>query len=101
ADAEKDGAKADVLRRLAEVEDQHAARWEGYLHAAGAPLPRGRASLRGRLLLWLARRFGVKSILPMMMADELATVTMYDDQPDAAGMPQQERSHARVFTAMA
>ncbi len=101
AEAEKDPARADVLRQLAAVEDQHAARWEGYLRDAGAPLPKAGVSLRGRLLRTAAKRFGVGSVLPMVMANELADVTMYDDQPDAAGLPQQERSHARVFSAMA
>lgn len=101
ADAEKDPARANVLRQLAAVEDQHATRWQGYLEAAGAPLPRAGVSMRGRVLRSAAKRFGVNSVLPMVMANELADVTMYDDQPDAAGLPRQERSHARVFSAMA
>ncbi|HLZ70363.1 MAG TPA: VIT1/CCC1 family protein [Dehalococcoidia bacterium] len=101
ADAEKDPARADVLRQLAAVEEQHAARWEGYLRDAGAPLPKPGVSLRGRVLRTAGRRFGVGSVLPMVMANELSDVSMYDDQPDAAGLPQQERSHARIFSAMA
>src|SRR2546423_200162 len=57
ADAEKDPVKAGVFRRLAEVEDHHAARWEGYLRAAGAPLPNAGISLRTRVLQAIARRF--------------------------------------------
>jgi len=100
ADGEPDPLKAGVLRKLAEVEEQHAARWEKYLRNAGAELPRSSTTMRGRILRTLARRFGVQSVLPMVMANELADVTMYDNQPDAAGLPQQERSHARVFSAM-
>jgi VIT1/CCC1 family predicted Fe2+/Mn2+ transporter len=100
ADAEKDPNKAEVFRKLAEVEDRHAARWEGYLRAIGAPLPATRRSTRSRVLQWLAHRFGVKSVLPMVMANELADVTMYDNQPDAGTLPRQERGHARVFRAM-
>ena len=37
ANAEKDPVKANVFRKLAEVEDRHAARWEGFLRASGAP----------------------------------------------------------------
>ena len=73
---------------------------KGYLEAAGEPLPTARTSKRGRVLHWLARRFGVTSVLPMVMANELSDVTMYDNQPDAGGLPGQERSHARVFSAM-
>jgi VIT1/CCC1 family predicted Fe2+/Mn2+ transporter len=100
ADAEKDPAKAEVFRRLAAVEDHHAARWEGYLRAAGAPVPRYGRSTRSRVMEWLAARFGVKSVLPMVTANELSDMTMYDNQPDAGTLPRQERGHARVFRAM-
>lgn len=101
ADQEKNPQRADVLRKLAAVEDRHAAHWRGLLEQAGAPLPRPERSLRGRLLLWAARRFGVRAVLPSIMANELADYTMYDHQPDAERLPQDERAHARVFSAMA
>jgi VIT1/CCC1 family predicted Fe2+/Mn2+ transporter len=91
---------AAVFLRLAEVEDHHAARWERYLRDAGATLPSRRRSPRGRILQWLAERFGVQSVLPTVMSGELADMTMYDEQPDAGNLPQQERGHARVFSAM-
>lgn len=101
ADAEKDPARANVFRKLAEVEDRHAARWEGFLLAAGAPLPSAGRTVRGRVLQTLAQRFGAKTVLPMVMANEMADVTMYDDQPDSGNLPREERGHARVFSAMA
>jgi vacuolar iron transporter family protein len=101
ADREQDSERANVLRELARVEDTHAARWRGFLEEAGAPLPAAGRSWRGRVLQWAAGWFGVRSVLPSIMANEFADYTMYDDQPDAAGLPQQERSHARVFAAMA
>lgn len=101
AEAEADPSRAGVLRELATVEDSHATRWRGFLEDAGAPLPQPGRTLRGRLVQWLARRFGVRSVLPAIMANELADYKMYDNQPDAAGLPEQERSHARVFSAMA
>src|SRR5579871_2136941 len=61
ADAEKDPVKANVFRKLADIEDSHAARWEGFLLAAGAPLPSHGSSMRAQVLGFLARRFGVKS----------------------------------------
>lgn len=100
ADTEKDSSRAGVLRELADVEDHHAARWRGFLVEAGEPLPQAGRTWRGRLVQWLARRFGVRAILPAVMANELADYKMYDNQADAAGLPQQERSHARVFSAM-
>ena len=101
ADAEKNPTRAGVFRRLASIEDHHAARWEGYLRAAGAPLPGRGPSLRARALRWIARRFGVNTVLPAVMSGELSDVTMYDNQPDAGNLPREERGHARVFNAIA
>jgi VIT1/CCC1 family predicted Fe2+/Mn2+ transporter len=100
AATERNADKAAVFLRLAEVEDHHATRWERYLRESGAPVPTKRRSPRGRILQWLAERFGVQSVLPSVMSGELADMTMYDDQPDAGNLSQQERGHARVFSAM-
>ncbi|HEY8819788.1 MAG TPA: VIT1/CCC1 transporter family protein [Dehalococcoidia bacterium] len=100
ANAEKDPVKANVFRKLAEVEDRHASRWEGFLRASGAPLPSAGRTLRGRVLHALAGRFGARAVLHMVVANELAGVTMYDDQADSGNLPREERGHARIFSAM-
>src|SRR5688572_4594289 len=59
------GRRAQVLNRLAESEERHAAHWERYLREAGVTdLATPRPSLRTRLLSALARRFGTDSVLP-------------------------------------
>lgn len=60
-------------------------------------------SLRARSLAWLARRFGPAFVLPTLAAAEARDSSAYDNQPEAraAGLPLDERSHARVIQAVA
>lgn len=101
ADSEKDPKLAEVFRRLAAVEDRHAAFWRRRLElkAPGAPQP----SRRARLLAWLGRRFGPAFVVPAVAASEARDSGIYDDEPDArsAGMPADERSHARLLRNLA
>jgi VIT1/CCC1 family predicted Fe2+/Mn2+ transporter len=62
-----------------------------------------RPSFRTRALAWLARRFGPDFVLPTIHILERSDSSMYDTQPEAVkgGLPQAERSHARVIGAIA
>lgn len=96
---------AEVYRRLAGEERRHADLWRTRLRETGtdpATFP-DRPGWRTRLLIVLARRFGPGLILPTLMEQEEADSGMYDNQPEAtaAGLPGAERSHARVFAALA
>jgi VIT1/CCC1 family predicted Fe2+/Mn2+ transporter len=55
------------------------------------------------MMAWLARRFGPAFILPTLAANEARDSAAYDDQPEArgAGLPADERSHARLMKAVA
>lgn len=99
AAAESDGHLANLYRRLAEVEARHAEVWAGYLRQAGAPLPTYHPTWRVRTLAWLARRFGAGLVTPIVSSMEAKATHTYDTQPEArqAGLPAEERSHARVF----
>ncbi len=102
AAAEGDPHLATVYRRLADVEERHAAVWEAQLRKAGARIPPRRPSIRTRVLLLLARRFGARFLLPTMANMEQLNKHVYDRQPDATNrMRGQERSHARVLELIA
>jgi VIT1/CCC1 family predicted Fe2+/Mn2+ transporter len=90
---------AEVYRRLAAVEEQHAAFWEERLRAAGQPLPLRRPGWRSRVLAWLARRFGPRFVLPASTSLEQVDDAGYAAQPESRGsaLPAQERSHARIL----
>lgn len=99
ADIESDARLAELYRRIAETEQRHAARWQEYLEAAGEPLPVYSPNWRVRTLLWIAKHFGTGSVLSTVSSMENTAVHGYDTQPEAvaAGMPAEERSHARLF----
>jgi VIT1/CCC1 family predicted Fe2+/Mn2+ transporter len=102
AAAEPDQRLATVYRRLADVEERHAATWEAQLQKAGVPAPLRRPSLRSRLLMALAKRFGARFVLPTIANMESVNRHVYDRQPDATKkMRGQERSHARVLKLIA
>lgn len=99
AAAEPNATLAGVYRRLAEVERRHAEVWADKLREEGETLPVDRPTWRTRLLGWLAQRFGASLVLPTIADLEHSASAAYDDQPEAQmlNMPQEERSHARVF----
>jgi vacuolar iron transporter family protein len=99
AKSESDPKLAEVFGRLAAVEEAHADFWRARL----AGNPRLTPSMRARMMIWMARRFGPAFVVPTLAAAEARDSTAYDDQQDAAlaGLPADERSHARVMQAVA
>lgn len=102
AEVEPDAAVARVYRELAEVEDRHAAFWEQQLVQRGVEPGVRAPSVRARILCWTARRFGARMLLPTVASRETAGRDDYAHQAETAHtrMPAQERSHARVLTAL-
>ena len=102
AEVEKDQAVARVYRELAEVEDRHATFWEHQLEQRGAQVGERAPSIRARILCWAARKFGARMILPTVASKETAGRNDYASQAETAHtrMTAQERSHARVLTAL-
>ncbi|HQT93627.1 MAG: rubrerythrin family protein [Acidobacteria bacterium 21-70-11] len=93
---------AEVYRRLAASEEAHVAFWEGKLRDAGAHVLARRPSVRSRVIVWLSRRFGTQSVIPMLAMKEQAGRSDYDGQPDAlaANLPAVENSHARLLSTI-
>lgn len=102
AQAETKPQLAEVYRRLAETERQHASFWEQKLQAAGLPVPGGAPGWRTRVLARLAKWFGPKTVLPTIASNEEADRAAYAGQADAvsAGLSGDEQSHARLLRAV-
>ncbi|MCQ4082361.1 VIT1/CCC1 transporter family protein [Streptomyces sp. RB6PN25] len=96
------GERRQIFLELAAVEERHAAHWAQKLTALGERVPEpGSPGMRTRLLSWLAHRFSVDAVLPMVERAEHADAGSYDADPHAApGMAADERSHARVLTRL-
>ena len=102
AKTERDPHLAELYQRMAETEQRHAGVWADYLRKAGEPVPTFAPGWRMRMIIWLAQRFGVNSVLPMVSSMESGASHDYDQQPEAraAGMPEDERSHERLFRSV-
>lgn len=103
ADVDTDPKLAEIYRRLAAVEESHAEYWRQQLRKRGARIPGFTPGLRTRALAFLARRFGPAFVLPVINTFEQTDSGVYDKQPEAiaGGLPQAERSHARILSAIA
>ncbi len=99
ADAERNPRLAELYRRLADIEQRHGEMWANYLRKAGEPVPVYTPTWRIRALAWMARHFGTSVVVPIVSSMERDAVSVYDNQPEArdAGLPADERSHARLF----
>jgi vacuolar iron transporter family protein len=99
AEAEKNPNLAEVYKRLAATEKRHVDTFTAKLKAAGVGVPEFRPSWRTSTLIWLAKRFGVKAVLPTVMSMESAASMDYSKEEDAKtkGMIAEEQSHARLI----
>ena len=98
---EKDLAKAQAFRELAEAERRHADVWVRKLEKQGVAIPADRASSRIRALVWLARRLGSDAVVPMILDAEAGDADKYDAQGgDASAIADEERAHRVVLAGM-
>ena len=101
ASAERDPARRQIFLDLAETETKHVRRWADKLRECGIEPPPARPSLRPRMIGWLARRFGVRAVLPMVSAMESSGFNEYMEQPEAGPpMARDERAHARTLATL-
>src|SRR5262245_36173945 len=100
AAAEQDDQRAAIFEKLARNEERHAQRWARLIQSGGSAVPAHRPSARVRILGWLARRFGTHKIVPIISSMEARDEAGYMRQPEAAGLPAEERAHSRTLMAM-
>ena len=103
AEVEPNPRIAEIYGRLAAVEDDHAQLWKKQIKALGKRVIEPRVSWRTAALAFLARRFGPGFVLPVISTLEQVDSGEYSRQPEAvaAGLPQAERSHARILETIA
>ncbi len=94
--------RRDVLLELADAEERHAAHWAKLLAERGITDPTPpRASLRVRVLSFMARRLGTDTVLPLVLKLEAADAEKYDTIAEApASMAAQERAHGKAVSAL-
>jgi vacuolar iron transporter family protein len=100
AAAERDEKRAAIFEKLAQNEERHAQRWARLIRSAGGTTPNYRPTLRVRLLGWLARSFGTRRVVPIISNMEARDEAGYMHQPEAVGLPAEERAHSRALWLM-
>jgi VIT1/CCC1 family predicted Fe2+/Mn2+ transporter len=100
AAAERDEKRAAIFEKMAETEERHARRWVRLIESSGGVVPHYRPTARVRILGWLAKRFGTRRVLPIISSLEARDEAGYLSQPEAAGLPAEERAHSRALRAM-
>jgi VIT1/CCC1 family predicted Fe2+/Mn2+ transporter len=94
----RSGEEREILLRLAEAEERHAAHWADLLGDDVGPNRRG--APRMRLLAFLARRFGSVFVLALAQRAETRSPYRYDVDATAA-MAADERIHEEVVRGLA
>ncbi len=98
AEAEPDDERRSIFEQLAAVEERHANVWREKLREAGIQLKERGPSLRVRAIGFLARRFGVRSVLSIVRGMEAGAYSMYMAQDEAAqAIAPDEREHSRTL----
>ncbi len=98
----EDEQMRSIYSKMAQTEERHLQLWRDELAKAGVQVQEESPSRQARLLMWLARRFGPDVILPVIKAKETGADVIYAAEPtaSAAGLPADEREHARVFAVL-
>ncbi|MBI1886321.1 MAG: VIT1/CCC1 transporter family protein [Chloroflexi bacterium] len=98
AEAEPDAERRAIFERLASVEARHAGIWRQKLRDAGVEPREHGPSLRVRVVGFLARRFGVSSVLSIVRGMEAGAYAAYMAQDHTArAIAPDEREHGRTL----
>ena len=100
-----EGEHRAVLLELAAAEERHARYWQQKLVELGEPAGDAathRPAPDARLLSWLARRVGLRTIVPLLERMEASERGRYGREPEAAaGMSADELVHAQLVAGLA
>ena len=97
---EKNPGIAGLYKRLAETEERHARLWEERLGEAGVAVPEFWPAWRTRVLILLARWFGVGAVLPPLSRMEDVGSDDYAGHADSKNLVPDEKSHAVLLRAL-
>ncbi len=100
-DAERDPKRKGIFEELKDVEMRHANVWREKLREAGVEPNEHGLGLRTRTIGFLARRFGVRSVLPIVRNMEAGAYVAYMGQ-GAAGqaIAPDEREHRKTMSKL-
>lgn len=101
AGIEKDLERAKLFRNLAQAEMRHVRVWAGKLEIE-APSPEDwPRTLRVRVLCMIARVFGTRAVMPLILKSEVADVDTYRADPTASSIVEGEIEHFQTLGRLA
>jgi VIT1/CCC1 family predicted Fe2+/Mn2+ transporter len=100
-----DGEHREILLGLAAAEERHAHYWKSKLNDLGVAVSPGETHRQGlvtRSLSWLARRLGLRRVVPLLERREAGERNRYDNESAATtAMVTDERIHAELVAGLA
>ncbi|MBM3946926.1 MAG: rubrerythrin family protein, partial [SAR202 cluster bacterium] len=100
SELEKDPARQQLFRDLAQNELKHASHWAERLGTPDLTLAPV-ITLRTRVLGWFAGRFGLSAVAPLLLQEEIGEFDKYHTDRNATGtLTRDERSAARLFSVL-
>ncbi len=100
---ERSEERSQILLEMATDEERHAEVMARRLEEIGVPLPEYRVSFRIRVLGFLARVFGTRTVLPIVANIEAEDVTLYlepEQDPVVQDLAADERRHYRALGSL-
>ncbi|MBI3291881.1 MAG: VIT1/CCC1 transporter family protein [Elusimicrobia bacterium] len=89
--------RAELLRRLADYEDRHATLWVHLLQSLHRPVPPATELVEHKILVALARLFGVAAVLPVVHKSEVAGIAKYRQQAARWTAPQAQAAFEEIL----
>ncbi|MFP5224797.1 MAG: VIT1/CCC1 transporter family protein [Actinomycetota bacterium] len=97
-----DDQERATLEGLAMAEERHASHWEDLLRKTGhSDLTFKGPPLRERVMVWVAKRWGVEKVLPQLIRAEAADAGKYLDVAEAPNwMSEEEVQHGQTLAGL-
>ena len=92
--------KASIFIKLAESEMRHASHWANLIGMDSSKLNYNKNTIRTMYVKLICKLFGPDKILPWLSRIESAGVKIYDKDPEAKFLSEEERHHAKTILQM-
>jgi vacuolar iron transporter family protein len=95
---EKDIHLSEIYKRMAEIEEIHAAHFEDEIRKKGSVVPEFSPDFRTKILVWISKKFGPTSVLPGMQSKEQQGINTYLKAGGNRKYAGDEQLHARMLS---
>ncbi|MFQ5934644.1 MAG: VIT1/CCC1 transporter family protein [Dehalococcoidia bacterium] len=101
ADIERDAERKQLFRSLAQAEMRHVRVWAKKLEVKDPITELSGHSARVRVLSFIARLFGTKAVMPLILRAEAADIDTLREDPDASSIIREEQEHFSALGRLA